>query len=71
MSWRLKTIILTNNIFPVYPPPVSDCSEIYRLGFKLPGPYWIDPTGDIVTTNSSSLKGDNKLERFVDEIFQG
>jgi len=24
---------------------MSDCSEVYRLGFTLPGPYLIDPTG--------------------------
>ncbi len=28
-----------------FAPPVSDCSELYRLGYRLSGVYVIDPSG--------------------------
>jgi hypothetical protein len=31
--------------FLAFAPPVSDCSELYRLGYQLPGVYSIDPSG--------------------------
>ena len=24
---------------------MSDCSEVFLLGFEQPGSYWVDPTG--------------------------
>lgn len=32
---------------PVENVPMRDCSELYQLGYKAPGVYWIDPTGKV------------------------
>ena len=32
---------------PLTMTTVTDCSEVYRMGLKLPGYYNIDPTGDM------------------------
>ena len=58
-SYCLVAYFNQNHLSIVFAPAVTDCSEIYRLGFRLPGIYRIDPSGA------------RKLENSVETFCQG
>ena len=38
--------------FSVENPPLPSCADLYLAGFKVPGHYWIDPSGNLDSLNA-------------------